>query len=64
MLRNLLVNWLILVPAIGLPVVVIKLFALLVHEAPSVTTGWSIALTCLILRALAFGYKLFRLHSG
>jgi hypothetical protein len=63
-LRNTLVNWLILVPAIGLPVVGIKLFAAFLHEARSATAGWLIALACLVLSALAFGYKLFRLYSA
>jgi Patatin-like phospholipase len=63
-LRNILLNWLILVPAIGLPVVGIKLFAALLHQRLSASTEWFIALACLALSALAVGYKLFRLYSA
>jgi hypothetical protein len=45
-------------------VVGIKLFAAFLHEARSATAGWLVALACLVLSALAFGYKLFRLYSA
>jgi Patatin-like phospholipase len=65
-LRNLLLNWLILVPAIALPVVAVKFVAALVHAAPSAGSGSAVALAlaCLAFVALGFGYKLFRLYSA
>ncbi len=67
-LRNILVNWLILLPAIALLVVAVKLIALglsvpALSEAsePSSAALW-IARSCIIAGILALGYKLGRLY--
>jgi Patatin-like phospholipase len=71
-LRNLAVNWLILIPAIAVPVVLVKLAATLLipdqlagpHTAyPRPTLAFFVALACLLMGWLAFGYKLYRLYA-
>jgi hypothetical protein len=65
-LRNIVLNWLILLPAIALPVVAIKLLAALAHTAPSSRDWWGAGLVagaCLVLGSMSLGYKLFRLYS-
>jgi hypothetical protein len=71
-LRNIAINWLILVPGIALLVIGVKLLALFLTwtiELPG--AGWSfghraliflIALGCFLAGATAFGYKLGRLY--
>jgi hypothetical protein len=63
-LRNLVVNWLILIPAIALPVVVVKLLAT-VLISDSIGDGKAVYLAglCLLLGSLALGYKLHRLYA-
>jgi Patatin-like phospholipase len=64
--RNILLNWLILLPAIALPVVAIKLLAALTHTALSSRDWWAAGLVagaCLVLGSMSLGYKLFRLYS-
>jgi hypothetical protein len=71
-LRNIAVNWLILVPALALLVIGIKLLALFVSwEVDPFALGWSscqraliglVSLGCIIAGAMAFGYKLGRLY--
>jgi hypothetical protein len=71
-LRNIAVNWLILVPALALLVIGVKLLALFVSwEADPLRLGWSncqralialVSLACMIAGAMAFGYKLGRLY--
>jgi hypothetical protein len=59
-------NWLILLPAVALPVVAIKLLAALVHTAPSSGDWWVaglVAAACLVLGSMSLGYKLLRLYS-
>jgi hypothetical protein len=65
-LRNIVLNWLILLPAIALPVVAIKLLAALTHTAASSRDWWGaglVAVACLVLVSMSLGYKLFRLYS-
>ena len=65
-LRNIVLNWLILLPAIALPVVAIKLLAALAQTASSSRDWWGaglVAAACLVLGAMSLGYKLFRLYS-
>ena len=65
-LRNIVLNWLILLPAVALPVVAIKLLAALVHTAPSSGDWWVaglVAAACLVLGSMSLGYKLLRLYS-
>jgi Patatin-like phospholipase len=65
-LRNMVLNWLILIPAIALPVVAVKLLAVVAHGAPSVRGSWTAALVaaiCLVLGSMSLGYKLLRLYS-
>jgi patatin-like phospholipase len=63
-LRNLVVNWLILIPAIALPVVVVKLLAT-VLMSNSIADGKAVYLAglCLLLGSVALGYKLHRLYA-
>jgi hypothetical protein len=64
--RNMLLNWLILLPAIALPVVVIKILAALVHTAAPVRDRWVIGLVaavCLVLLSMSLAYKLSQLFS-
>jgi Patatin-like phospholipase len=69
-LRNIALNWLILVPAIALPVVGLKLIAALAHSGQDARSTqnmfWPVivALLCLVFGSLAFGYKLLRLYSN
>lgn len=65
-LRNMVLNWLILIPAIALPVVAVKLLAVVAHGAPPVRGPWTAALVaamCLVLGSMSLGYKLLRLYS-
>lgn len=76
-LRNIVVNWLILVPVLAILVTFVKLAALALtapaYPAPSILPpGWTpppwtwveiiIAVTCLLCGGLALGYKLGRLY--
>ena len=63
-LRNLVVNWLILIPAIALSVVVIKVLAT-VLMSDSIGDGKAVYLAglCLLLGSVALGYKLHRLYA-
>jgi hypothetical protein len=64
-LRNLMVNWLILVPAIAVPVIAVKFAASMLirdlhpsdADAPVLVAG-----LCVVFGWLAFGYKLHRLY--
>ena len=54
--RNILLNWLILLPVIALPVVAIKLLAALAHTAPSSRDWWAaglVASACLVLGSIS-----------
>jgi hypothetical protein len=64
-LRNITLNWLILIPAIALPVIGLKLVAALAHTGHG-GPFWTalVALTCLVCSSIALGYKFLRLHSG
>jgi hypothetical protein len=66
-LRNLLLNWLILLPAICLPVLAIKITAALAHTATFKTWGpWppaAVAVLGIALASLSLGYKLFKLYA-
>ena len=64
--RNLLLNWLILVPLIAFPVIAIKLIAALIHTSSFVAPDygtWAGFLVCLAFGGWSFGYKLYRLYG-
>ena len=63
--RNLLLNWLILVPLIALPVIAVKLIAALIQtsEFLPAETVFPVACICLALTAVSLGYKLLRLYQ-
>jgi hypothetical protein len=63
-IRNLLLNWLILLPVIAAPVIAIKLTAALIHTAPLSCNAIVIliGLACFFLGGLSFRYKLKRLY--
>jgi Patatin-like phospholipase len=65
-LRNIALNWLILIPAIALPVIGLKLVAALAHTATTADAFWVyvVALLCSIFGSIALGYKWLRLYSG
>lgn len=65
-LRNITLNWLILIPAIALPVIGLKLVAALAHTGHGGGPLWPVivALLCLFFGSVALGYKLLRLYSG
>lgn len=64
--RNLLLNWLILVPAIALPMIGIKLAAAIAHTArfEPLWPDWGavVALFGLAMAGISFGYKLYKLY--
>jgi hypothetical protein len=72
--RNILLNWLILVPAIFLPVVAVKFSGSIAHTAVffreahgSDLAGWispAIAIAWVLLTAMSFAHKLRKLYSG
>ncbi len=62
-LRNIVVNWLILLPVLALVVIAAKLATLAMTKLTAVTEEW-VAFSCLVFGGLAFGYKLGRLYSG
>jgi len=70
-LRNMLLNWLLLVPALCLPVIAVKMVAAIAHTAQLVrphsrwaaVAGGTVAVLCLIGSAVAFGYKLYKLYG-
>lgn len=63
-MRNILVNWLILMPALALLVILMKLMTLVLStpSAPSPATERYVGLACLLAGGLALGYKLGRLY--
>ncbi len=65
-LRNLLLNWLILVPLIALPVILVKIIAAIIQTAQFTASCWAVVLAvgvfCLGLAAWSLGYKLRRLY--
>ncbi|HEU0217785.1 MAG TPA: hypothetical protein VFQ90_14100, partial [Stellaceae bacterium] len=63
--RNILINWLILLPVLALVVIGVKVAVLVTttHAEAHLTPGVA-ATCCLLFGALAFGYKLARLYSG
>jgi hypothetical protein len=63
-LRNLVVNWLILIPAIALPVIVVKLLAtVLISDSIGNDAAVYIAALCLVMGWMALSYKLYRLYA-
>ena len=64
-LRNTLLNWLILVPLICLPVIAVKVIAALVHTGRFGYAPWgsaTAAAVCCLLLVLSIGYQLCRLY--
>jgi hypothetical protein len=65
-LRNIVINWLILLPVLALVVISVKLAVLFMTtgtDGGALTPGL-VATVCLLSGAMAFGYKLARLYSG
>ena len=65
-LRNMVLNWLILVPLICLPVIIIKVVAALVHTGRFGFAPWwsaAAAVVCCLLLALSIGYQFYRLYA-
>jgi len=63
-IRNLLLNWLILLPALALPSVVIKIFGAGIHAAPLAPgcISLGVAILGLIFSGIAFRFKIQRLY--
>lgn len=63
-LRNMVVNWLILVPAIALAIIAVKLIAtLLIRNDLAVSSAPYVGGLCLVFGWFALGYKLYRLYA-
>lgn len=65
-LRNMGLNWLILVPLICLPVILVKVVAAIVHTGRFRYAQWwsfAAAVGCCLLLALSIGYQLYRLYA-
>ena len=65
--RNMLLNWLLLVPVICVPVIAVKLVAALAHTAEFGPQGWFhpwLLLLCTVLALIAVGYRVHRTSAG
>ncbi len=66
LLRNMALNWLILVPLICLPVILVKVVAAIVHTGRLGYAQWwstAVAGVCCLLLALGIFYQLYRLYT-
>lgn len=65
-IRNLLLNWLVLLPVLAAPVILIKVVAAVAHTgtfgASCPAWGFLVALLGVLLTAQSFGYKVYKLH--